>query len=472
MIRTFLVTILLDLANIIKIKEERIILTFMSFPTKSTCFYCEKINKYENKYPVREGRFTTDNTVLRCPLHSQFQCSICNKFHHFSWLYWCPKELKLVCGDCNPPILKPLKFWSTTYVYSYNCSHCREHHYDLYYAEYQGTHPWQNRLKKHTIGIIEEISETNYWIPNQIQEGNTIPLDKALIIPNSAFPIRKQIGSVKFHSPLLIDHEKVKQIEVREKWEKTSKNWIGLVDKVTQDDQGDLNRQFIIDPAMWEQIGEVKGLKILDAGCGNGYFSRALAKKGANVIGVDQSQVLIQFCKEKEKIQNLGIEFFAESLDNLSMLNDESFDLIVSNIVFIDVLPYEKAFKELARVLKPLGRFIWSNLHPAFGRITNTFYRVPYDTPRNEERLYMLIDRYFDSGSTLISWGSMEPIWQFDRTLTEYSTALKNAGFVIRQIIEPRPDNEDIKQNPRYLAFDTDRIPYFIIYECIKYADR
>ena len=93
------------------------------------------------------------------------------------------------------------------------------------------------------------------------------------------------------------------------------------------------------------------------------------------------------------------------------------------------------------------------------------------DTPRNEERLYVMIDRYFDSGGTKISWGSMKPIWQFDRTLSEYSRALKEAGFVIREIIEPKPSNDDIKKHPRHLAFDADRIPFFIIFECQKVRD-
>jgi ubiquinone/menaquinone biosynthesis C-methylase UbiE len=150
------------------------------------------------------------------------------------------------------------------------------------------------------------------------------------------------------------------------------------------------------------------------------------------------------------------------------MLDNNKFDLIISNIVFIDVLNYKEAFKELARLLKPSGRFIWSNLHPVFARISNIFHRIPYDTPRNEERLYVMIDRYFDTGGTLISWGTMEPIWQFDRTLSEYTTALKQAGFVIQEIIEPKPSNDIIKMHPRHLAFDSDRIPFFIIYDCKK----
>jgi hypothetical protein len=60
---------------------------------------------------------------------------------------------------------------------------------------------------------------------------------------------------------------------------------------------------------------------------------------------------------------------------------------------------------------------------------------------------------------------------QFDRTLSEYTVALKQAGFVIREIIEPKPSKDIIKKHPRHLAFDSDRIPFFIIFECIKYEE-
>jgi SAM-dependent methyltransferase len=211
----------------------------------------------------------------------------------------------------------------------------------------------------------------------------------------------------------------------------------------------------------------VNGLTVLDAGCGNGYLSRKLAKRGANVIGIDHSNTLITYCRAREKENPLNCMFHTASLDDLQMLDNGSVDLIVSNIVFVDVLLYKQTFKELSRVLKVNGRLIWSNTHPVFGRVPNIFYRLPYDTRRNEDRLYVLIDRYFDSGGTLLSWGDMKPIWQFDRTLSEYSRALKDCGFVISEIIEPKPDNTKIKRFPE-LAYEVDRFPFFIIFDCLK----
>ncbi|MHA1972284.1 MAG: class I SAM-dependent methyltransferase [Candidatus Hodarchaeales archaeon] len=439
----------------------------MASEQSSSCYYCEIIKKYEDDYPLRTGNFTTENKVYRCAIHSQFQCSKCKKFFHFSWLYWCPEEEKLFCGDCNPSIMKPLAFWNTTYTYSFQCPTCKTEHFDLYYSEFQGQHPWQIRTNNKPQAIISNENEIVWKPKDKPRKGNTLSLENALRIPNRALEVRKHLDNVKFHSTF-IPQEKVKLLDVQKHWEETSKYWLDFVERSPKDDQGDINRQLIIDPAMWRLIGDVKGKKILDAGCGNGYFCRILAQKGAIVTGVDQSDVFIKFCKQKEQDQKLGIQYYTLGLEDLSGIEDAYFDLIVSNIVFVDVLQYKQAFEELSRVLKPSGRFIWSNLHPVFGRITNVFYKVPKDSPRNEERRYLLIDRYFDTGGTLVSWGTMQPIWQFDRTLSEYSKALREAGFLIREIVEPKPDCELIKKYPKQLAFDTDRIPLFIIFECLK----
>jgi 2-polyprenyl-3-methyl-5-hydroxy-6-metoxy-1,4-benzoquinol methylase len=48
-------------------------------------------------------------------------------------------------------------------------------------------------------------------------------------------------------------------------------------------DQGDLTRQYLLNPALFALLGDVGGLSILDAGCGQGYLARLLAKQGASL---------------------------------------------------------------------------------------------------------------------------------------------------------------------------------------------
>ncbi|MFQ5979449.1 MAG: class I SAM-dependent methyltransferase [Candidatus Heimdallarchaeota archaeon] len=435
------------------------------------CIYCHEISNFESDYPLRKGVYSNEGKVYRCFWHAQFSCSICGKFYHFSWFYWCPKLEMLICGSCNDPTMEAIQFWNKTYAYRFFCKECNGYHHDLLYTEFQGIHPLQKGFQIQKMSIMHDILEIILWKPEQKRNGKEISLIKALKLPNAVLPIREKRGGVLFHSDL-VNQSELTQNQIYQQWEKNSGEWIRHHEDLSSDDKGDINRQLLIDPALWKLIGDPSELKILDAGCGNGYLSRELARKGAKIVGIDHSTAFIEYCIKKEQEDPLGCDYVQASLDNLEMIASLEFDLVISNIVFVDVLDYETAFNEISRVLKTDGRFIWSNLHPVFGRTSIDFFRLPYDTPRNEERLYVMIDRYFDSGGRLISWGNLEPLWQFDRTLSEYSGALKKAGFVIQEIIEPKPELELIKQNPRLLAFDADRIPFFIIFDCFKKITR
>lgn len=436
------------------------------------CFYCQDIHKEEKNYPLRKGKYSSEGLVNRCLWHSKFHCSECKGFFHFSYLYWCKSTDKIVCGKCNKPTLHPVRFWNKTYAYAFYCKECDETHYDLLYAEYTGKHPWQvykGKLFKEENPLVS-IVQTRFpwdpiWKPEKIRKGEELTIEEALISQNIIHTIKEQAGNVTFHSDLLSD-EQVNLTETKNRWEKTSHTIMKYYDATK--DKGDRNRELVIDPALWKQLDEIKGLKILDAGCGNGYLSREMARKGAKVTGIDFSRNFIGYCRRKEKELQLGCKYEIGSLTDMAMFEVESFDIVVSNIVMVDVQDYKTAFKEINRILKPKGRFIWSNLHPVFGTNNQMFYRLPSDTPRNEERLFVMVDRYFDSGGMLVSWAKNKPIWQFHRTLQEYTQALFKAGFLIREIIEPKPSFEVLKENPRSLAFDTDRIPTFIIYDCVK----
>lgn len=432
------------------------------------CYYCVKISdQEETDYPIREGIFTVEQMIFRCSWHAQFECSRCGKFHHFSWLYWCPKTEELTCGSCNKPSMKPVRFWDRTYAYEYHCKTCDEVHYDLFYSEFRGTHPWQTEnFQLNSIITVDE-SWKPIWQPVETRKGGNISIEDALKLKNRVVEIRLKSGDVNFHSQLTPE-DKVDFQDTQIKWEEISKNWVENYSKSRELDKGKKSRLSIIETAFWKALDDVQGLKVLDAGCGSGYFTRRLAKKGAKVYGVDFSEKVVEYCKKREEDEQLGCKFSQASLTDLALFENNFFDLIVSNTVFMGVQDYLTAFLEISRVLKKDGRFVWSNPHPTFVRVGAMDLKLPFDTHRNEEKLYKIIDRYFDSGGTLIALGKFHPVWQFDRTLSEYSRALKQAGFVIREIIEPKLDLEMIKSNPKFSAFDSGRYPNYIIYDCIK----
>jgi 2-polyprenyl-3-methyl-5-hydroxy-6-metoxy-1,4-benzoquinol methylase len=63
--------------------------------------------------------------------------------------------------------------------------------------------------------------------------------------------------------------------------------------------EGDSARTVLLNPILLNLLEDVKGKKILDAGCGEGYFSRLLIKQGAIVTGVDFSTTMLNMAKSR-----------------------------------------------------------------------------------------------------------------------------------------------------------------------------
>lgn len=102
-------------------------------------------------------------------------------------------------------------------------------------------------------------------------------------------------------------------------------------------------------------IGNVENMSILDVGCGTGHFSQSLSKNNF-LVGIDVSPEMLMFAKRK------GFNAIQSSGEKLP-IEDNSFDMVISNNV-IQVVKDEKIFiEELLRVTKPGGRIIVSTIN-------------------------------------------------------------------------------------------------------------
>lgn len=137
--------------------------------------------------------------------------------------------------------------------------------------------------------------------------------------------------------------------EVSEFWSTRSENYSNYVTE-----ELDTKR-----PENWlkciqEQVKEEDPLKILDAGCGPGFFSIILNKAGHDVIGVDGSEGMLKYAAENAHSQGASPKFMQMDCQKLDF-KDNTFDLVLSRNVTHIFQDHRKAYAEWQRVLKPGG---------------------------------------------------------------------------------------------------------------------
>jgi 2-polyprenyl-3-methyl-5-hydroxy-6-metoxy-1,4-benzoquinol methylase len=135
----------------------------------------------------------------------------------------------------------------------------------------------------------------------------------------------------------------------------------------------DYYRYEFFGPAQLALCGDVHGMNVLDVGCGNGYFAREMAGRGARVTGIDISSRMIEYAKRQESMTPLGIEYYvldAAALPAAFVL--QSFDMATSCLALQDMPNVEKVFPGVRSLLRPGGRFVASIAHPC----TDTPFRV------------------------------------------------------------------------------------------------
>jgi len=95
----------------------------------------------------------------------------------------------------------------------------------------------------------------------------------------------------------------------------------------------------------------VKGMRVLDIGCGTGNFSLKLARMGCRVVGIDISNEMLDIAKQKAIEEGLDIEFYNRDIYDLKF-KDEEFDSVFSMAAFEFIEEPLKAIDEIFRVAK------------------------------------------------------------------------------------------------------------------------
>lgn len=238
-------------------------------------------------------------------------------------------------------------------------------------------------------------------------------------------------------------------------WEKSA-DWY---DRILGERGSELYQAVVIPQAM-DLLKPQRGEFILDLGCGQGVFSRAMADKGAKVTGVDAAPTLI--AKAKTYQSRTPIRYYDRDAADLAGLGE--FDAASAILCLQNMEHLDKVIASTAAVLKPGGRMLWVLNHPAF--------RIPRQTSwgHEEERKiqYRRVDAYSstlgipitmhpgkaDSESTVSFHRSLETL-----TATGFAAGLSLAGlreWYSHKESQPGPraraENRARKEFPLFLA--------------------
>lgn len=186
-----------------------------------------------------------------------------------------------------------------------------------------------------------------------------------------------------------------------------------------------------------EMIGRVDGRDVVELGCGGGQCSVELARRGANVTGVDLSTEQLAFARDLANEHEVRdrIEFVQGDVTDLGF-PDASFDLACNAFVFQWIDDLDACFDEAFRVLRPGGRFAFSTPHP--------YYRL-LDPETGE-----VAESYFETGRHVRDTEAGLPdLVTYRNTVSDFHDGLRDSGFRIDSMLEPgSSDPDDYEPGP------------------------
>lgn len=163
----------------------------------------------------------------------------------------------------------------------------------------------------------------------------------------------------------------------------------------------------------------------LDAACGTGRHAATLAQLGHTVIGVDATEAMLAIARRK--VPNAGFRIGA--LESLPV-DTASVDLVTCALALTHVLDLAPVMREFARVLRPGGRAVISDMHP-FAAMTSAV--AAFGTDDGSPGVPFVVNRVHQLG--------------------EYIAAFHGAGLTIEACLEPCITDEMVPRFPTYGAF-------------------
>jgi SAM-dependent methyltransferase len=206
-------------------------------------------------------------------------------------------------------------------------------------------------------------------------------------------------------------------------------------------------------PALRALLPELRGRRVVDLGCGYGWFCRWAQEQGATrVLGIDVSERMLARARELNAAE--GITYQRHDLETFA-LGEGAFDVAYSSLTLHYIRDVERFFVMVHRALVPGGQLVFSTEHPIYMAPSNPAWATAGDGHETWP-----LDRYLDEGPRTTDWLANGVVKQH-RTIGTTLNALIRVGFTIAHVEEWGPTEAQIEANPEW-ARERDR-PMFLL---------
>jgi SAM-dependent methyltransferase len=232
-------------------------------------------------------------------------------------------------------------------------------------------------------------------------------------------------------------------------------------------------------PTLRSLLGPIQNKRVLDLGCGFGWFCRWARDEGkaSQIKGLDLSENMVAKAKKFDEENELGkdaveIEYGIADLETLKLNGKQEWDIVFSSLTFHYLQDWRRIVREIHGALSQGGRFVFSVEHPIYtapSAVNPQFLDIPAgdkSEANTEASKIWPLSSYAVEGERKRTWLDADGVRKYHRTIDTYLTVLIEEGFGIRAVKEWMPTAETLKEKPEWIG-ERDR-PMFLLIGVVK----
>lgn len=184
-------------------------------------------------------------------------------------------------------------------------------------------------------------------------------------------------------------------------------------------------------PATISLLPEVKGRKVVDAGCAAGWYTKWLLDNGARVIALDFSPNMIEMTKRR--VGSSAEVIRTDLNDPLNFIESGSIDIVLSSLTLHYIRDWKEVMSEFNRILKKDGQLVFSVHHPFM------------DFTKHDKEDYFateLLEEHWRTNKGRVK------VQFYRRPLSKIVESVTESGFVIERLLEPMPTEQFKLEKP------------------------